>query len=478
MNILKLLAILALFHIPLSAKGYRFICNGILADGSEHSDSCGAPCDEAHAPRWPNPNIPVLVDYDKTPYSISPAEWREVVKQSFAAWEKVSGTSLRFVPIEGQSRREFGSNRAIHEIFWITDKEEWRTLVGVGEFGTLGATLTPYGCDANRKIVDSDMVLNGLEHINWQINCEDEDCISPQTTMVHELGHFFGLDHPCKQCTDSIMSARAGLDLKYPLYDDMQGLRMLYPATSSGGFGFPCSNNNDCQANNSCQMVHGNQYCSHECSNDRDCELGALCLTHDGKSICAFIDGESAVARGEEENCARMPCEDSLVCAGPSVEQSYCFIPCANVSDCRPEQQCIGLENDSTGICMSTKQKGEQCFATKLCDKSLFCIFDDQGLGVCREPCGLVNGETTGCPNGELCQLIDGEREICIPIELTLGENSAEFGESKVARSKNSTKSFWGWGCSTKKSNNYSMIALILLLFYRRWSLKNRCLKL
>lgn len=39
---------------------YRFICNGLLANGVERSDSCG-PCDEAHAPRWSNPNIKVLI---------------------------------------------------------------------------------------------------------------------------------------------------------------------------------------------------------------------------------------------------------------------------------------------------------------------------------------------------------------------------------------------------------------------------------
>ena len=474
MKIHPILLTVLIIHAPLMAKGYRFICNGILADGSEHVDNCGAPCDDAHAPRWPNPNIPVLVDYDKTPYGISKIQWQDVVKKSFAAWENVSGTSLRFVPMEGKSQRAFGSNRGLHEIFWITDRDEWRTVVGVGEFGTLGATLTPYTCDENRQIVDSDMALNGLEYIDWQIDCDSEDCISPQTTLVHELGHFFGLDHPCQQCVDSVMSARAGLDFKYPLFDDMQGLRMLYPDKSSGGFGYPCSSSAECQNNGQCLSVHDNQYCSHECSEDRDCAMGALCVQHNGSLVCAFIDGDTAEAKGEEENCSRLPCKDSLICAGISLEQSYCFNPCNSDLDCFPEQLCVGLENDKTGICMSIKQKGEKCFATQLCDEKLFCIFSDSEVGYCREGCNSSNDESRACPSGEVCQLIDGEKEICLPIGLSLGENSAGFAsDNKRAREKARSAYKDSMGCSFNKNpSDFSMIALLLLLLWRSKNLK------
>ncbi|HXW60549.1 MAG TPA: hypothetical protein VEK06_03325, partial [Myxococcota bacterium] len=159
------LALLIIHAAPLFS--YRFVCNGILADGTTRGDSCG-PCDEVNAARWSNPNVPVIVDYSVLPQGMKESEWRDVVKQSFAAWNQVSGTKFRFVPIEAKSRREFGANDSFHEIFWIKDSEEWRRLVGSGEFGTLGATLPRYSCGGSagskRRIEDSDLVLNGLSH--------------------------------------------------------------------------------------------------------------------------------------------------------------------------------------------------------------------------------------------------------------------------------------------------------------------------
>src|SRR5580692_3652229 len=139
--------------------GYRFICNGVLANGEERTDDsaeCGV-CDAQHAARWSNPSIEVIVDYSKTPRNISESDWRSIVQKSFAAWENVSGSSLRFVERDDKNPRAFGANDRVHEIFWITDRQEWRKLVGSGEFGTLGATLPRYECDGqgSREIYDA-----------------------------------------------------------------------------------------------------------------------------------------------------------------------------------------------------------------------------------------------------------------------------------------------------------------------------------
>lgn len=55
--------------------GYRFICNGILANGDERIDECGL-CDAEHAARWFSPTIEVAVDYSRVPKNISQSDWQ------------------------------------------------------------------------------------------------------------------------------------------------------------------------------------------------------------------------------------------------------------------------------------------------------------------------------------------------------------------------------------------------------------------
>ncbi len=434
---------LIVFGLLLSGTSFshRYVCNGIVASGEERNDSCGI-CDDEHAARWPSPNIPVTIDESPLPEGISLADWHSVVETSLAAWNDVSGSNLRFFEVDADNPRDFGADETSHEIFWITDKEEWRRLVGVGEFGTLGATLPRYTCGgsegAKRRIFDADLVLNGLKQndtpiVNWQVKCEDDDCISIQTTLVHELGHFFGLDHPCLMCSTSIMSARAGFDLMYPVLDDLAGLRALYPDGSEGAFGSPCSENEDCASGKECIMDGANKYCSEECRRDKDCNAGAVCQENAGKKICMFVGGTSAGARLLGENCSRVPCVEPLICAGTVRDEYYCFLPCGKQSDCSGGQSCIALQ-DEISLCLNLKKKGEACDGKDLCDHDLFCLIEEDSLGSCREACGVANSSGLRCPSGETCQLFEAGQELCVPLNLnlTLDDNSLNFNGSKA----------------------------------------------
>lgn len=468
---MKYLVVLSMIlnSYALQIHSYAFVCNGVLADGTMRHDSCGV-CNEHTAARWPNPNVPVIVDYETVPKGLKKSEWRDVIKMSFAAWNQISGSNFRFIPLEAPSRREFGASEAFHEIYWITDVHEWRRVVGTGEMGTYGATVPKYTCgqgeDNKRVIVDSDMVLNGLKHINWQMNCNKEDCISPQTTVVHELGHFLGLDHPCLSCSTSVMSARASFDLKYPMLDDMQGLRVLYPGDQEKGFGSLCTKDEDCLGSQFCLKDKNINYCTNTCTNDQDCEQGALCQEKQGTSFCAFINAGSKV---EGENCTRVPCVDPLVCAGPSFENSFCFAPCTNGQACAWGQECIVLKDDNVSICVTIKQKGELCFDSQLCDRHLYCVSDSENAGVCREQCGTVNALTTGCPSGETCEIIEGRYEICMPSgELSLTDNSDAFGPDRVFLGRENMHTPRKSGCQSFSSNNLSLVLITMLFILRR----------
>lgn len=482
---MKKISVALLFAIisASSGIGYRFICNGLLANGEERADECGL-CDDKHAARWKNPNLGVVVDDSPLPQGINKSDWQAVTKESFAAWEKVDGSDLRFFQIPSKNVREFGANESLHEIFWITNKEEWRRLVGSGEFGTLGATLPRYTCGddagAPREIFDADLVLNGMPHINWQVSCNDEDCISIQTTLVHELGHFFGLDHPCLMCSSSIMSARAGFDLIYPVYDDMEGLRVLYPNSSKGGFGFPCITDSDCSDRNLCINDGPNRYCSSGCKEDDECDLGSICKESGGNKVCAFIDGESAGGRKEGENCTRIPCVEPMVCAGASEPNYFCFMPCQSNATCERGQSCVKLEDDLS-ICVTIKDKGDLCDHRELCEEHLYCLLDDENSGYCRATCKSTYTASSGCPMGEVCQLIEDGVELCVPPQgnLALGDGSDGFGqeehEGSFGRvSTEDQEAKVKSGCQSllpDKSNDISWLALLLLWAMRgiRW---------
>ncbi len=430
---------LVLLLLPANfGMSFRYVCNGYLANGAEREDECGI-CDNEHAARWPSPIIPVVVDPAPRPANISAADWQAIIEASFSAWNNVSGSNLKFMQINADSTRELGSNDQLHEIFWITDRDEWRKLVGSGEFGTLGATLPRYTCDSEgnskRVIHDADLVLNGLGHINWARDCHSDDCISVQSTLVHELGHFFGLDHPCLMCDSSIMSARAGYDIITPMFDDMQGVRALYPdLADAGGFGYPCSADNNCRDHYQCINDGTDSYCANVCFNDEDCDQGSICQRQNDGNVkaCVFASVESKGARELGDNCMRGPCVEPLLCAGAWEPNFFCFQPCHTKDVCQPGEECVNLV-DGTALCVGIKDKGDACDHRNLCNDQLYCVFESTNEGHCRAPCSSTTDAGTGCLEGEHCELVDGAVELCVPQELSLDDSTDGFGQTAAA---------------------------------------------
>lgn len=410
---MKIAVSLLVAGISFAAQGYRFVCNGILANGEERNDDCGT-CDERTAARWEDPQVRVVVADSPLPKGLSLTDWHQVVKDSFKAWE-IDGSKLRFIKVEGKNEREFGANEEIHEIFWITSKEEWRKLVGSGEFGTLGATLPSYSCSdhqTGRIIVDADLVLNGIGYIDWQVDCQNDDCASVQVTLAHELGHFVGLDHPCAICSTSIMSARAGFNIFYPLLDDMEGLRALYPDGTTGGFGFRCSKDKDCSVGKLCIDDGHAHYCSNTCQSDEDCSHGSICQSRAQGQVCTFVDGEKSGGRKEGESCDNAPCIEPMVCAGALEDNFYCYMPCDDDGGCSGKKTCVNVGDIS--LCMAMKGRGERCDFKDLCRDGLYCVFEGLTSGACRAPCKM------GCRRNERCEFLEGGERACMPIDKSL----------------------------------------------------------
>lgn len=476
MRTVGFILIMAMFG--LSAHGYRFVCNGLLANGEERNDDCGI-CDDEHAARWRDPTLSVVVGSKTLPKGISAEDWKSAISSSFAAWNDIGGSQLKFVEASEDVVREFGTNDSVHEIFWITDRKEWRKLVGSGEFGTLGATLPRYACGGDlgskREIFDADLVLNGLGHINWQMKCVGDDCISVQTTLVHELGHFFGLDHPCQMCSTSIMSARAGFDLTYPVFDDIAGLRALYPDGSEGNFGAACRANGECNERH-CVNDGLNRYCTNACNGDGECKNGSMCTEVETNRVCTFVDAEAAMGKDAGESCVKRPCTEPMVCAGASEENFFCYMPCDNDDACKSDEKCVKIDNEAS-ICVTIRNFGDTCNHRDLCDERLFCVFDNAKSGRCRAPCVSTSLADSGCREGEVCELFSEGIEICVPGDSSInlddstdGFGQEDFGDGNFGRDQPTRKKTEQAGCSmgpTKNQNN-AWLLLILLL----WSIK------
>jgi matrixin len=459
---------------------YRFMCNGLILNGLQRQDNCG-PCDDEHAPRWPNQTITVLVG--KGLLGIGEDLWWQLVQQSFKAWTNVPGVNLDIKLIKAEGPREFGANDSVHELFVISDPQEWRKKTGAEPWSVFGATQPRYNCKAapgedlkatqTREIFDSDLVINDTYFINWKLNCKDDKCMDPRVMLVHEIGHFLGLDHPCLSCSSSLMSSRADFKLIYPIFDDMQGLRALYGDQSTGVFGSPCQNNSEC-TQGVCVLDKDDKYCTKNCESDSDCHEGALCQKIQGTKVCVFATGEEIVRQKEGQNCSFAPCMKPLVCAGGTNDNFYCFKSCEGTSSCGPKQACMAIKDNS--ICVSIKELGETCDAHELCAKNLYRVVEN-GQCYCREPCQAQNFKA--CPKNYTCKKLKTAQETCLPDEKKLLTDSPGFHAAIKSNNiepksmKTLGESHSGCRIGFEKSNNICSVAFLalFLLFKRR---KNR----
>lgn len=396
---------------------YRFLCNGMDADGSIRN-SCNT-CSDSTAPRWYQATVPVRVDRSTVPPELGTTAWNSVVDGCFDGWANVSTSNLVFQDIGAATTRGFGTNETQHEIFWITNATEWQQKVGGGVNGALGVTLPLFGCGSPGQIFDADLAMNGVgfDWVASSADCQAGFCNSARSTLLHELGHFIGLGHPCSLCSWSVMSAQSGYDPEYPLGVDQAALTALYPG-EPGGLGYGCSGNGDCNQGLDCITANNLSYCSQSCGT---CPEGFECTAANGGNYCTFSAGELAGAVGEGESCAQRPCVEGLLCVGGGGEYT-CSAPCDpnGANTCSNGYSCFELQGGG-GACfnIAEAQAGQFCDnATVVCASGLSCVAETPTAGYCRRDCDPNNG--TGCVANEQClPLVDQNNNVvggaCFP---------------------------------------------------------------
>lgn len=429
-------AFFLLFLCPISLPAYKFICNSIDAHGNVTADQCGV-CNEASGPRWIPGRVRIKVDTSVLPKGVDVETWMRVVERSIQSWNEVPGSHLKLALDESKFRssRGFGEVASKHEIFWITDKIEWRRKIGSGEHGALGVTTSPYFCPRStsaREIYDADLVMNGVGNFRWAEDCDgSEACNSILSTLTHELGHFVGLGHPCQMCSWSIMSAQSAFHIKKPVFDDQEALRALYPGGNSGAVGMACGTEGDiCDSGLECVEQEGANYCAPKCNGDSECPEMLKCVRELGRdgAVCKFATGRLAEVAKLHEHCGARPCEDELLCVGSGPPHFYCHKSCGAGGKCGSNEGCVPLQNGD-GVCMEIRKLDESCDYKTLCAEKLICALagEDRLEGKCHRLC--FTNRSSGCRTGEHCSPRPGlkkNRGICVKGALPVkkGENS------------------------------------------------------
>lgn len=401
MPVAKVRAQIGVCSSPNSINCYRFICNGMDASGV--IDQVCNSCTNTTAPRWYQPTVPVRVDRTTVPSSLGTAGWATAIDGAFAAWANVSTSNLVFQDIGPATNRGFGENGNQHEIFWITNATEWQQKVGGGINGALGVTIPQYGCGNPGQIFDSDLVMNGVGFTNWSAtgaSCGSGWCNSARSTVLHELGHFIGMGHPCTVCSWSAMSAQSGYDPEYPMAVDQAAITALYPG-QPGGIGYGCTTSNACNNGLQCITDDDLSYCSQSCGS---CPDGFECDTVAGGNFCVFSAGELAGAVGVGESCNQRPCEEELICVGGGGDY-VCAETCspAGANTCSNGFQCFALQGGG-GACFDITQAavGQFCDnANVICESGSTCVAESAQGGYCRRDCDPNNGN--GCFTDEQC---------------------------------------------------------------------------
>lgn len=421
-------AVAALSQAPAArAQEFRFLCNGIDANGNSASDGCG-PCSVNTAARWEVGTVPLHYDRTTLPTGasgVSSSRWANEIAAARASWNAVMGLALS--DAGNASFRQFGDDNGQNEIFWITSLNEWNNKVGGGVNDALGVTITQNercfngtGSDeGSRAIFDADIVMNGVG-FDWSFN-------SSLSTLTHEMGHAIGLGHPCINCGELMSATSQGgdLDPDGPQSGDIIGVQQLYPAP--GLLGSACAGDFDCDSG-LCASAGGSSFCSQTCSGA--CPSGMICTTVAGEGqICVFSSTEIALPG---ERCGPPGCADAcdLSAVGPGCNlcvplqnnTSECFAGCnaQTQAGCNAAngESCVTIfSNDNvSGVCVpgGTALRGQPCSEQNACVDGLVCVLDTPTAGICRGIC--ENSTGTGCFNNENCLAVFGDGSAaCFP---------------------------------------------------------------
>ena len=272
---------------------------------------------------------------DKTELNKSFSDWQSVTCSKLA-FHQIGETNVTTVLPVGASAN--GKN----ELIW---KE------GYWPFGNyvLGVTSPMYSFTGT--ISEADIAFNGT--ISWNTNGSMWNSIDVKSVGIHEIGHFFGLQHNLSFNENDPPTMAPYADpygKSASLHnDDKNGICFLYPKTS-----YSCTSDSQCpyvvEDNSEGEEYYASQY---------NCVSGG-CQPETGSSNPGA--GELGSYCGDDTDC-----QSQLFCV-KTTEGNWCSQWCSvSGQNCPSGFACYVVEDDNDeGICvggLKNKVFGEYCFA-------------------------------------------------------------------------------------------------------------------
>jgi hypothetical protein len=304
------------------------------------------------------------------------------VRNGMEDWTRVSCTSLT-VAYDGTVSRTPRNGDGFSTVSWV--ESGWRY-----DSNAIGVTIPMF----SRAIVEADMELNGVNY-TWTTAPGRRNVVNAYSIVLHEAGHFYGLDHSSTSTATMYASYSGGrLSLQT---DDQNGICALYPRT-----GMPvdctttgCPAGQECQGG-ACVTPMGDGLVCSPCSRSGDCTAGVCLRYPDGIARCGQNCTSSSQCGTNEE------CYDIEGAGGQCIRFAGESPSCdAEQTGCRTDAECAASDrcNTLTRECEPRPTVGGELGAE--CTSSVECRSGLCFAGVCSQSCDWLN--TRSCPSGWYC---------------------------------------------------------------------------
>ncbi len=429
--------------------------------------------------RWQKSPVPYHL-HPACSSDLQAAACLDEVRKSFAAWVGPACSSLTFMELGSSSNLKLiavGYNEnGKNELAWV-ENSAW----SYGKY-VLGVTSPLFYTSGKETavIIEADIAFNGYQQ-TWSSSGKAYST-DVMNVAVHEIGHFFGLQHnlvPDNKLPQTMApTADPFMGSRTPEQDDIDGLCFLYPKAGSvactsnaqcpkvvddgpsgeyyagqipcqGGvcagaptavpqgnakIGEGCASDNDCAKPLFCQPLSGSQaVCSQLCTpgTSGGCPTGFGCVAYQGSTTQGACL-QDAGGGGSKGKAIGEPCQSSSECTSKlcvsSGGSATCLVPCTSGAQCPSGQSCQLFSGKSYGACAdapsggggSLLPDGSECTASGQCSSGL-CV-GSGSKGTCLGDC-----TTKPCAAGFACKKLSNGKSGCFETgDLKLGAACGE----------------------------------------------------